>query len=67
MVENGVCLCTEHHGFVEEVKGRPEYDKMMVALIGQKRYALLNKLADKAKKDLLSVPKVKMPSSELDF
>ncbi len=43
LIENGVELCTEHHGIVEAAKNTQRYDTMMIILVGRKRYAMLRR------------------------
>ena len=67
LVENGVCLCTEHHDQVEEMKGREQYDRTMVILIGKGRYSVLKALAAEIEATRTARPEIEMPTSELDF
>jgi len=48
IVENGVLLCTKHHGIVEEAKGTKRYDIMIRMLIGSRRYEALRELEAEA-------------------
>lgn len=64
MVENGVCLCTEHHGEVEEEKGKASYDRIMSILVGRKRYEMLLNLAKAYEKSRDTMPTQEMPTSD---
>lgn len=65
LIENGVCLCTLHHGQVEEIKGREQYDRTMIILVGKRRYTTLVNLEKVESAKLTAVPKITMPTSEL--
>lgn len=67
LVANGVLLCTEHHEYVESVKGRPIYDKVMRLLVGRKRYEELQRRLAENLEDYGSDEIPEMPSSSLDF
>jgi hypothetical protein len=67
LLENGVCLCTEHHGYVESIKGRPIYDRIMIALVGKKRYETLKGMERDYLESLTPEAEIEMPSSKLEF
>lgn len=67
LVANGVLLCTEHHGLVEEVKGRPIYDRLMKLLVGPKRYARLQQLLAESLEKHGQREEIEMPSSDIDL
>ena len=67
LVENGVCLCQRHHNEVEELKGTKAYERIMILLIGKRRWDLVNEIARKELEGLVPVEGIEMPSSDIEF
>ena len=67
LVENGVCLCQKHHNLVEGLKGTKAYERIMILLIGRRRWDLVNEIARKELEGLVPVEELEMPSSDIEF
>lgn len=67
LVANGVLLCTEHHEYVESVKGRPIYERVMRLLVGRNRYEELQRRLVESLENHRHDETPEMPSSSLDF
>lgn len=68
LVVNGVLLCAKHHEKVESIKGTERYKRIMVLLIGWKRWELLNrKLEEAMQENTVTTDGMDLPSSEIGF
>jgi len=59
VIDNGVYLCQKHHNIVELKKGKPSYEKIMVLLIGSRRWCFLQEERSKAIEEITNTQKNK--------